>query len=212
MRNRSPGNPAKDYAADRRRKKGVDPVQNRDYRVEPTGTAPPEERAALIGVGMDGRADDAELPVFDELAELARTAGARVVLRFYQRKANPESSSYLGSGKMQELAKEVKDTGATLVIADDDLSPAQVRHLEEATCVRVIDRSELIIDIFAKQAAPSRRNFRSNWLNFSISPRVSSGCGPTCRASPARAVSEAAVPAKSRSKSTADSSRRRSKT
>ncbi len=152
MRNRSPGNPAKDYAADRRRKKGVDPVQNRDYRVEPTGTAPPEERAALIGVGMDGRADDAELPVFDELAELARTAGARVVLRFYQRKANPESSSYLGSGKMQELAKEVKDTGATLVIADDDLSPAQVRHLEEATCVRVIDRSELIIDIFAKQA------------------------------------------------------------
>ncbi len=152
MRSRSPGNPAKDYAGDRRRKKGVDPSQNRDFRVEPSGTAPPEERAALIGVGMDARADDAELPVFDELAELARTAGARVVLRFYQRKANPESSAYLGKGKLEALAEQLKETGATLIIADDDLTPAQVRNLEKVTCVRVIDRSELIIDIFAKQA------------------------------------------------------------
>jgi GTP-binding protein HflX len=127
----------------------------------------------LIGVGMDGRADDAELPVFDELAELARTAGARVVLRFYQRKANPESSSYLGSGKMQELAKEVKDTGATLVIADDDLSPAQVRHLEEATCVRVIDRSELIIDIFARAGRTEQAKLQVELAQLQyLSPRL----------------------------------------
>jgi GTP-binding protein HflX len=148
----SPPNPAKDFAGDRRRKKGLDPSQNRDHRVVPEGTAPPEEMAVLFGVGSDPRADDPGLPMLNELAELAHTAEVRVVGRLYQRRASPDSATYLGSGKAQDLAARVQEAGANLVICDDDLSPAQVRNLEECVNVRVVDRSELILDIFARQA------------------------------------------------------------
>jgi GTPase len=155
LRSRSranPPNPAKDFAGSRRRKKGLDPSQDRDNRVVPEGTAPPEELAVLFGVGTDDGADDPALPMLHELAELARTAEVRVVGRLYQRRSSPDSASYLGSGKAQELAGRVSEVGANLVICDDDLSPAQVRNLEEVVNVRVIDRSELILDIFARHA------------------------------------------------------------
>jgi GTP-binding protein HflX len=152
LRNRSQGNPAKDFAGSRRRKKGLDPSQDRDHRVVPEGTAPPEELAVLFALGTDGHADDPALPMLHELAELARTADIRVVGRLYQRRASPDSASYLGSGKVKELASRVQETGANLVICDDDLSPAQVRNLEEVVNVRVVDRSELILDIFARHA------------------------------------------------------------
>ena len=152
MRNRSQGNPAKDFAGSRRRKKGVDPSQDRDHRVVPEGTAPPEELAVLFALGTDGHADDPSLPMLHELAELARTAEIRVVGRLYQRRASPDSAATSGSGKAKELAARVQETGANLVICDDDLSPAQVRNLEEVVNVRVVDRSELILDIFARHA------------------------------------------------------------
>jgi GTPase len=152
VRNRSQGNPAKDFAGSRRRKKGVDPSQDRDHRIVPEGTAPPEELAVLFALGTDGHADDPALPMLQELAELARTADVRVVGRLYQRRASPDSASYLGSGKVKELGARVQETGANLVICDDDLSPAQVRNIEEVVNVRVVDRSELILDIFARHA------------------------------------------------------------
>jgi GTP-binding protein HflX len=152
LRNRSQGNPAKDHAGSRRRKKGLDPTQDRDHRVVPEGTAPPEELAVLFALGVDRHSDDPALPMLHELAELARTADIRVVGRLYQRRASPDSASYLGSGKVKELGALVQETGANLVICDDDLSPAQVRNIEEVVNVRVVDRSELILDIFARHA------------------------------------------------------------
>jgi GTP-binding protein HflX len=145
-------NPAKDHAGDRRRKKGLDPSQNRDHRVVPEGTAPPEELAVLFGAGPDSRVDDPALPMLHELAELARTAEVRVVGRLYQKRPRPDSATYLGSGKATELRSLVDEAGANMVISDDDLSPAQVRNLEEVVNVRVLDRSELILDIFARHA------------------------------------------------------------
>jgi hypothetical protein len=155
LRSRStgnPSNPAKEFAGSRRRKKGLDPSQDRDHRVVPEGTAPPEEMAVLFALGNDGRVDDPGLPMLHELAELARTADVRVVGRLYQRRASPDSATYLGSGKARELGARIVETGANLAICDDDLSPAQVRNLETVVNVRVIDRSELILDIFARQA------------------------------------------------------------
>jgi GTPase len=125
----------------------------RKPRVErPESTAPKEDRAVLIGVGTEAHAADTEIPALDELAELVRAAGGKAVARLYQRREAAFGSAYLGKGKLDELAALVKRCEANLVVADDDLSPAQVRHLEEKATCRVIDRSELILDIFARRA------------------------------------------------------------
>ncbi|GBD10932.1 GTPase HflX [bacterium HR23] len=87
----------------------------------------------------------------EELAQLAHTAGAQVVGRVLQRIERP-SPFYLGRGKLEELKAEREASGATLVIFDDELTPSQQRNLEEALKVKVIDRSALILDIFAKHA------------------------------------------------------------
>lgn len=163
--NNSAGSPAKAHAGRSRRRKGVDKTQDRDLKVRPEEEAPPAERIArpestapkadrvvLIGVGREGFAADEASAVLDELSELVRAAGAKAVARMYQRRDGAAGSSYLGKGKLAELGEMVARVDANLVVADDDLSPAQVRHLEEAAKCRVIDRSELIIDIFAKRA------------------------------------------------------------
>ena len=87
----------------------------------------------------------------DELAELARSAGAEVVGVFGQR-LRKRTNTYLGRGKLEEIAQAARDRRAEVVILDDELTPAQQRVVEEATHVKVIDRTALIIDIFAKRA------------------------------------------------------------
>ena len=125
-------------------------------RDEETGfsTEIPRERAVLAGVHLPiawsgGLGGDADL---DELGRLADTAGADVVGRVEQRRARPAPRSFLGKGKLEELKELVEETEATLVIFDNDLSPAQGRNLEKALEVNVLDRTELILDIFAKHA------------------------------------------------------------
>jgi len=88
----------------------------------------------------------------DELEGLAETAGTRVVGRLTQRRQKPDSGTYLGRGKLEELTHFVQKLGADVVIFDNDLSPGQVRNLEKALGVKVIDRTELILDIFATHA------------------------------------------------------------
>jgi len=100
-----------------------------------------------------GDGDDAETDPFKELRALAETAGATVVGVLLQRRQRPKSATYLGSGKVEELAAMVKMLGASIVIFDNDLSPAQIRTLERTVEVKIIDRSELILDIFANRAA-----------------------------------------------------------
>jgi GTP-binding protein HflX len=88
----------------------------------------------------------------EELVKLMETAGASVVARSLSKRNAPDSATYVGKGKAEEIKKLAEDTGATLVVFDDDLSPAQVRNLEKIIGVKVIDRSALILDIFAGRA------------------------------------------------------------
>ena len=108
------------------------------------------ERAILVGVLLDEPADP-EHPL-GELAGLAETAGAIVTAELTQRRASPDQTTYLGKGKVAELAALVAHHDADLVIFDNDLSPAQTRNLERELDVKVLDRSEVILDIFAARA------------------------------------------------------------
>ncbi len=110
------------------------------------------ERAILIGVELPGESGEDVEESIDELARLADTAGALVVGRLVQKKVRPDAATFLGRGKALEAARLREETGADLVICDRDLSPAQARNLEGIVGARVIDRSGLILDIFACRA------------------------------------------------------------
>ncbi len=110
------------------------------------------ERAVLVTVQLPGRHFDPDDPL-GELRALAETAGAEVVGELMQRLRRPTGRTYLGRGKARELAELVEVTEATLIVFDHDLSPAQVKALEEEARCKVVDRSELILDIFANRAA-----------------------------------------------------------
>ena len=109
------------------------------------------ERVVLIGVHRQGQQQDAENSM-RELAALAETAGAVVVDGLLQRRPHPDPSTYLGSGKVDELRGVVMATGADTVVADTELAPSQRRALEDAIKVKVIDRTAVILDIFSQHA------------------------------------------------------------
>jgi GTP-binding protein HflX len=110
------------------------------------------ERAAIVGL-IKGAAHrlDAERSL-DELAGLAKAAGASVVLRLAQERPRPDPSTFLGRGKIDLLASACAEAGAEVVIFDSELTPAQLRHIEEAVDRKVVDRTQLILDIFARRA------------------------------------------------------------
>ncbi|MGV0784419.1 GTPase HflX [Mycolicibacterium sp. XJ775] len=109
------------------------------------------ERVVLVGVWTEGSAADADASLA-ELAALAETAGSEVLEGLIQRRDKPDSSTYIGSGKAVELREVVLATGADTVICDGELSPAQLNSLEKVVKVKVIDRTALILDIFAQHA------------------------------------------------------------
>ncbi|NVM95218.1 GTPase HflX [Arthrobacter wenxiniae] len=109
------------------------------------------ERVVLAGLWSEGTMADAENSL-RELAALAETAGSEVLDGLVQRRAKPDPATYLGQGKAQELKDIVQATGADTVIVDGDLAPSQRRTLEEVVKVKVIDRTALILDIFAQHA------------------------------------------------------------
>jgi GTP-binding protein HflX len=109
------------------------------------------ERVVLVGVWTEGSAADAEASLA-ELAALAETAGSQVLEGMIQRRSKPDASTYIGSGKATELREVVLATGADTVICDGELSPAQLTALEKVVRVKVIDRTALILDIFAQHA------------------------------------------------------------
>ena len=111
------------------------------------------ERVILVGVSQqDG--DDAEDSVA-ELAELVETAGAVVVGTLIQKRENIHPGTYVGTGKVFELEELIEQTGATGIVCDDELSPAQLKNLEEALKTKVMDRTLIILDIFATRASTS---------------------------------------------------------
>ncbi|AIJ25078.1 GTPase HflX [Amycolatopsis methanolica] len=109
------------------------------------------ERVVLVGVWTEGTAEQSEASLA-ELARLAETAGSEVLEGLVQRRAKPDPATYIGSGKVRELFDIVVATGADTVICDGELSPGQLRQLEERLKVKVIDRTALILDIFAQHA------------------------------------------------------------
>jgi GTPase len=110
------------------------------------------ERAALVGLFKDSPRHFDPEHALDELAGLASAAGADVVLRVQQERAKPDPATFLGSGKVQTLAAACGETRADVVIFDNELSPAQTRNLEQALDRAVVDRTQLILDIFARRA------------------------------------------------------------
>ncbi|MDA2812100.1 GTPase HflX [Nocardiopsis sp. RSe5-2] len=112
------------------------------------------ERVVLIGVWTGGTQADADNSLI-ELKQLAETAGAQVLEGLTQRRSRPDPATYIGRGKAEELAGVVAATGADTVICDGELAPGQLRQLEEAVRVKVIDRTALILDIFAQHARSS---------------------------------------------------------
>ncbi len=109
------------------------------------------ERVVLVGVWTEGSAEMAENSLA-ELKALAETAGSEVLEGLIQRRDKPDPATYIGSGKVVELRQLVVSTGADTVICDGELSPSQLRTLEEKLKVKVVDRVALILDIFAQHA------------------------------------------------------------
>jgi GTPase len=109
------------------------------------------ERVVLIGVWAEGSATDADNSL-TELAALAETAGSQVLEALIQRRSRPDQATYIGRGKVEELRSIVMQSGADTVICDGELSPSQLRRLESTIKVKVIDRTALILDIFAQHA------------------------------------------------------------
>src|SRR5262245_21220418 len=113
--------------------------------------SPQVERAALVGVVSPSNRGDADHSL-DELAGLADAAGARVVLRMLQERPKPDPATFIGAGKVSSLAAACDEADVNVVVFDNELSPAQLRQLEERLERKVIDRTQLILDIFARRA------------------------------------------------------------
>ncbi len=109
------------------------------------------ERVVLVGVWTDGSIADAENSLA-ELKLLAETAGSDVLDAMMQRRQKPDPATYIGRGKVDDLRAAVEATGADTIICDGELAPSQLRNLEDRTKVKVVDRTALILDIFAQHA------------------------------------------------------------
>ena len=110
-----------------------------------------QEKIVLVAVSLDN--DDMTDRSLDELAELVDTAGGETVGRIIQNREAFSAATYIGKGKIEEVKDMIAETGATGIVCDDELSPAQMSNLEEALDTKVMDRTMLILDIFAKHAS-----------------------------------------------------------
>src|SRR3954447_2297796 len=111
--------------------------------------SPEPERGFVLAVLAQGADADEELA---EVEELARTAGVEPIARIVQHRQRPAQRTYVGKGKIEELTQRFADADAESLLVDDELEPAQQRYLEDALKARVIDRTQLILDIFAQHA------------------------------------------------------------
>ncbi len=109
------------------------------------------ERVILVGVSLDDDEDTEKS--LDELGELAQTAKAQTVGRMIQNREKVHPGTYLGKGKIEELAMLIRELDATGIICDDELSPAQLANLQDALDTKVMDRTLIILDIFASRAS-----------------------------------------------------------
>ncbi len=111
-----------------------------------------EERAVLVGLVHGLQTEEKVKEYLEELAFLAETAGATAVKRYFQRLSHPDSRTFIGKGKLEEIKKYIEGKDISLAIFDDELSGSQIQNIEKILDIKVIDRSDLILDIFARRA------------------------------------------------------------
>jgi GTP-binding protein HflX len=155
---------------DGRKKRGVHETTTLESPLAATWRPRVLERAVLVGVGRGLDGSD-----LDELAALADSAGAEPVARVLQTRQDPSPATFVGKGKLEEVHQAVHRTGAGVVMLDDELTPGQLRNLEEKLKVKVIDRTALILDIFALHARSPSRPVGSR--NSYLLPRLRGGAG-----------------------------------
>ncbi|RRN76842.1 GTPase HflX, partial [Pseudoxanthomonas sp. SGD-10] len=119
-------------------------------------TAPKKERAVLVGIITPSTSEEQEQEYLEELAFLVDTAGGVTEKVFTQKLQKPDRATFVGSGKLDEIKEYIKAEEIDLVVFDDELSPMQLRNIEKELEVKVLDRSNLILDIFARRAQTSQ--------------------------------------------------------
>jgi GTPase len=132
-----------------------------------------EEKAVLVGLVTKDQKEVQVMEYLDELAFLAETAGAITVKRFIQKLPHPDSKTYIGKGKLEEIKKFIHGKDIKVVIFDDELNGAQLANIEKAVGVKTIDRSDLILDIFARRAKTAQAKAQVELAQYQyILPRL----------------------------------------
>lgn len=132
-----------------------------------------EEKAVLVGVVQKDQTEHAVQEYLDELAFLSETAGAVAVKRFIQKLAHPDSKTFVGKGKLEEIRDYCKAHEIDLLIFDDELTGSQITNIEKVTDTKVIDRSDLILDIFASRAKTAQAKAQVELAQYQyILPRL----------------------------------------
>ena len=119
-------------------------------------TAIKPERAVLVGIITPGQSDAQTREYLEELEFLVATAGGETIHRFTQRMQRPDRATFVGTGKLEEIKDYIKAEEIDIVVFDDELSPSQLRNIENELQIKILDRSNLILDIFAKRAQTSQ--------------------------------------------------------
>lgn len=131
------------------------------------------EKAVLVGVILKNQTEQQVKEYLDELSFLAETAGAVPVKRYVQKLQHPDSKTYIGKGKLEEISQYVKGKDIRVVIFDDELTGAQISNLEKVLDVKTIDRSDLILDIFARRAKTAQARAQVELAQYQyILPRL----------------------------------------
>jgi GTPase len=132
-----------------------------------------EERAVLVGVVHQEQTEEEVHEYLDELAFLAETAGAVAVKKFIQKLSHPDSRTFVGKGKLEEIKNYVEGRDINILIFDDELSGSQIMNIEKATDVKTIDRSDLILDIFVRRAKTAQAKAQVELAQYQyILPRL----------------------------------------
>ncbi|MEY3644775.1 MAG: hypothetical protein RLZZ207_1470, partial [Bacteroidota bacterium] len=136
-------------------------------------TAPRQETAVLVSLVRQHQPDQEVEEHLDELAFLAETLGAKAMYRFKQKMDKPDIRTFVGKGKLEEIQTYVEHFGVDMVIFDDDLSPSQMRNLEDEIKVKIYDRSLLILDIFLQRAQSAQAKTQVELARFQyLLPRL----------------------------------------
>ncbi|AYD49112.1 GTPase HflX [Arachidicoccus soli] len=132
-----------------------------------------EETAVLVGVIQEGQTETELTEYLDELSFLAETAGATTVKRFQQKLIQPDSRTFVGKGKLEEIANYIKNKNIDLLIFDDELTGSQIKNIQEVVKIKTIDRSDLILDIFARRARTAQAKVQVELAQYQyILPRL----------------------------------------